>query len=135
MRKNELIKLLEEIEGNPEVVLWNGFVQDWQHIDKDNILHTCLYKESKEHIEKMLTFEVIRDTGRKPTEEEQNELKSIAANSFLKEYSWHLDDCYDPVLTDEEKKSRYGNNIRKVLVLQPKIKGEEYFDRLGAMSY
>lgn len=32
MRKNDLIKKLQEIEGNPEIVLYNSFVDDWQHI-------------------------------------------------------------------------------------------------------
>ena len=32
MRKNDLIKLLQTIEGNPEIVLWNGFVGDYQNI-------------------------------------------------------------------------------------------------------
>ena len=28
MKKNDLIKPLQTIEGNPDIVLWNGFVQD-----------------------------------------------------------------------------------------------------------
>lgn len=34
MKKNELIKYLNEIDGNPEIIFYNGFVDDWQHIDK-----------------------------------------------------------------------------------------------------
>lgn len=29
MRKNKLIELLNEIDGNPEIVTWNGYVGDW----------------------------------------------------------------------------------------------------------
>ena len=32
MRKNQLIKLLQEIKGNPEVMVWNGFVDDYMPI-------------------------------------------------------------------------------------------------------
>lgn len=32
MRKNDLIAKLQNIKGNPEVVLWNGFVGDYQHL-------------------------------------------------------------------------------------------------------
>jgi len=32
MRKNDLIKLPNQIEGNPEVVLWNGYVGDYTNI-------------------------------------------------------------------------------------------------------
>ena len=35
MKKNDLIKLLNTIEGNPDVVLWNGFVGDYQDISKE----------------------------------------------------------------------------------------------------
>lgn len=32
MRKNDLIKKLQALDGNPEVMLWNGFVGDFVHI-------------------------------------------------------------------------------------------------------
>ena len=32
MKKNELIAKLQAIKGNPEIVLWNGTVGDYQHI-------------------------------------------------------------------------------------------------------
>ena len=35
MKKNDLIKLLNSIEGNPDIVLWNGFVRDYQDISKE----------------------------------------------------------------------------------------------------
>lgn len=28
MRKNDLIKILQELKGNPEIMIWNGFVED-----------------------------------------------------------------------------------------------------------
>ncbi len=28
MRKNDLIALLENIKGNPEIVMWNGYVDE-----------------------------------------------------------------------------------------------------------
>ena len=32
MRKADLIAKLEAIEGNPEVLIWNGLVDDWMKI-------------------------------------------------------------------------------------------------------
>ena len=32
MKKNKLIELLLSIEGNPDVVIWNGYVGDWMDI-------------------------------------------------------------------------------------------------------
>ena len=32
MKKNELIAKLQAIKGNPDIVLWNGTVGDYQYI-------------------------------------------------------------------------------------------------------
>lgn len=32
MKKTQLIKILESIDGDPDVVIWNGFVNDWMDI-------------------------------------------------------------------------------------------------------
>ncbi|AXC39087.1 UNVERIFIED_ORG: hypothetical protein [Escherichia phage CMSTMSU] len=32
--KNDLIKMLQEIDGNPEIVIWNGYVDDYMNIEK-----------------------------------------------------------------------------------------------------
>lgn len=47
MRKNDLIKQLQEIKGNPEVALRNGFVSDYMHIDKP--FESDLVKMTKEY--------------------------------------------------------------------------------------
>ena len=35
MRKNQLIEMLQNIKGNPEIHMWNGFVEDYQPINKE----------------------------------------------------------------------------------------------------
>ena len=35
MKKNKLIELLQAVEGNPEILLWNGYVGDYMDIDKE----------------------------------------------------------------------------------------------------
>lgn len=47
MRKNQLIEILKSIKGNPEIMLWNGLVEDIQPIEKE-ILECKLYKLSFE---------------------------------------------------------------------------------------
>jgi len=32
MKKNQLIEQLQKIKGNPEIKMWNDFVQDWMNI-------------------------------------------------------------------------------------------------------
>jgi len=39
MRKNDLIKILENVKGNPEIMLWNGHIHDVMPISKE--LDTC----------------------------------------------------------------------------------------------
>jgi len=33
VRKNQLIEQLQKIKGNPEIKMWNGFVEDWTNIE------------------------------------------------------------------------------------------------------
>jgi len=32
MKKNQLIEQLQKIKGNPEIKMWNGYVDDWMNI-------------------------------------------------------------------------------------------------------
>lgn len=59
MRKNDLIKKLQGIKGNPEVMLWNGIVQDYMPIK--GLVQQELVKESKEHYLEMCRLELFRD--------------------------------------------------------------------------
>jgi hypothetical protein len=33
MKKNDLIKSLTEIEGNPEIIIWNAQLNDYMYLD------------------------------------------------------------------------------------------------------
>ena len=48
MRKNDLIKILQDIKGNPEVMLWNGLVQDCTHIS-NKVIPFDLVKMNKNY--------------------------------------------------------------------------------------
>lgn len=56
MKKSELINLLNTIEGDPDVLLWNGFVQDWQEVTITKKVY--LVKYSLPHLFKTLKHEV-----------------------------------------------------------------------------
>ena len=55
MRKDKLIKLLQDIPGNPDVVIWNGLVGDW--MDVGELVPTQLVKESREFVSNALLAE------------------------------------------------------------------------------
>ncbi len=70
MRKNDLIKMLNEIDGNPEVVIWNG--DECLHLDKPKLFPFNRLNRS--------TVINLRNAGRKMRnlpELTKNEIKKI----------------------------------------------------------
>lgn len=127
MRKNDLIKMLQNIKGNPEVLLWNGMVGDWMHIDKpvesdlvridkDYFLETCRLAECKElgDWDHQLSPEEIKDCEK----------------SYKNCHGWE-DNAF--VTEEDIKEKRYRK--KRVLYLQAKKRGVSTFDRLGNIEY
>jgi hypothetical protein len=54
VRKNQLIDPLQSIKGNPEVMVWNGLVDDYMPLG--GVDTNTLYKQSIEFIYKTLLF-------------------------------------------------------------------------------
>lgn len=59
MKKNTLIKMLQDIKGNPDIFLWNGIVGDYQDIK--TISEFDLLKRTFEDYVSRLECEEIRD--------------------------------------------------------------------------
>lgn len=113
MRKNELIEKLNALPGNPEIVLWNGFVGDYHHIDAELICVT-LVKESREF---------LASRGVSSAED---------VEAAFRDQEW---DFPNEFLNNDEYKRWYGRHQKKVYVLNAKPRGKEAFDRLGPMRY
>ena len=78
MRKNDLIAKLQAIKGNPEVLLWNGFVGDYQRLEK--ITEGDLVKETEKNYLEMCRLENARDAkdwNLQLSEKEVQDLKKI----------------------------------------------------------
>lgn len=106
MKKNDLIKLLQEIEGNPQVMIWNGFVEDVTHIYPPDVDYLIRLKA---HIRK------------KYVEMEGKEYKGPDPwrySSYLFE---------DLSSGDYEKK--------KIIILSARPAGKTTFDRMGKIEY
>ena len=128
MRKNDLIALLNTIEGNPEVMLWNGFVQDCTHISKELVPHD-LVKMNKDYFLK--TCEIEEQVNRKDW---SYKLTDVELKDCLDSYKKHHDWGFNEFVDDEDiKQKRY--NKKKIVLLQAKISGKTYHDRLGKMEY
>lgn len=110
MHKNELINLLETIEGNPEIMFWNGFVCDVIPIDK-RITKGTLYREKADLLDQVLT---------------QSGCSAERIKERVKSRKWEYHPSSELVEHCEKK---------NVYILQPKIAGKKYFDRTGSVEY
>jgi len=120
MRKNDLIKMLQEIEGNPQIVIWNGYVDDYMDIDKGTEKIT-LVKETEEFLFNALKGQWCQMNNTWDIPEE--ELTKLAAHAKElhknKEY-----DFANPYVTPEEFESWYGKRSLTKYVLSPKLRGK-----------
>ena len=127
MRKNTLIEKLQALEGNPQVVLWNGFVQDY--VDIGDMVTFPLYKMSLSYYLEVCRLEHCRDIddwSYQPSEERLEYLK----RKYKEVVDWKANDY----ITDEDLKAgRYTQ--KKVFVIDAKTKGKKTRDRLGEISY
>jgi len=134
MRKNKLIELLQQIEGNPEVHFWNGFVEDFMPIS-ENIDSFILVKESKDFIFKNLIFKHMREYNildeNEVADEVRERLKVVADDAF-KRREWDFPNEYVP---EDEYKTRYGNHRKKICLIQAKPRGKTTWDRMGNIDY
>ena len=127
MKKVKLIKLLEDIPGNPDILLWNGYVQDWMPINP-KIVRQLLVKESFEHYCESVRIEECidkKDWSQLLSEETVEQLKQS-----YKEFDWEFNNFITQELLDTKE---YFS--KPVYFLQSKPRGISTFDRLGAISY
>ena len=123
MKKNDLIQLLQNIEGNPEVLIWNGFTSDWMHISK-KVKPSKLYKRDHK-----ILAESLKESPkyRHLTEEQCSSLAKHIADK----------DGYDDInkipLPDNEIKRDFKS--KKVVILQAKPRGKTLSDRNGKLIY
>lgn len=128
MRKSDLIKILTELEGNPDVVLWNGMVGDWMDIDKRLIEGTLVRQTLDGYIE---TVRLEQCSDRKNwdyqlPESEIAELKQL----YKKNIGWE-DNSF---VTDEDvEQKRYTQ--KRVVYITAKPRGVITWDRLGSIEY
>ena len=119
MRKNDLIKLLNNIEGNPDVVLWNGMVEDYMHIDKPERIP--FRRMSVKRSLKYINYERVKDG--KP-EMSLNELKECISKGTAARDDYIISDRND--IYDE---------CKPMIVLQGKSRCKTVYDRIGKISY
>lgn len=130
MKKSKLIKMLESIEGDPDIFLWNGFVQDWQDIG--NITPVEVERQTVSGYGYYLNLErQVRD-NLPPLE--PDEVKKL--HKKWNAGGWQI------VSNDPEFLEHVKNDLKrkflqrkKVLLIDSKPRGVKTFNRLGDISY
>ena len=123
MRKNDLIALLEQFPGNPEVVVWNGFVDDWQDIEKQPDV-VELVKHRREFLESGINHQ-HSEMGLPPITAEELDAR-------MKREEWDLPNRF---VEPQKMKEWYGSRRKKLVVLSCKPRGKSTFDRTGTIDY
>lgn len=124
MRKNQLIEILKNIKGNPEIMIWNGIVEDVQPIAKE-VVECKLYKMSFEGYKERVNLQrVLKDNL---PELLDDELKALYKKHKIGQY-----EAFNYYPPDDNDKAY---NKKTVFVLEPKVTGKTHFDRLGTITY
>ena len=124
MRKNQLIEILKNIKGNPEIMIWNGIVEDMQPIAK-GVVECKLYKMSFEGYKERVNLQrVLKDNL---PELPDDELKALYKKHKIGQY-----EAFNYYPPDDNDKAY---NKKTVFVLEPKVTEKTHFDRLGTITY
>lgn len=124
MRKNELIELLQNIKGNPEVKLWNPYVEDYNPIL--DVQTDTLYKESVSFILDWLKAEIYQRECRWELTTDEVEQLELKAKQIHKEREYGIPNEY---VTEEEKDHWYQKRTKSIIVLSPKRVGKTSYGR------
>lgn len=128
MKKSKLIELLNRLEGDPEIKLWNGMVGDWMDI-APKLVPSDLVKQTRAHWLEMCRLQECRDRqdwDYQLPDEEVAQLKK----DYNKVNTWDL----NPYVTLEDvKEGRY--SVKTIYLLNTKTRGVKTFDRLGNIDY
>lgn len=124
-----MIEMLSKIDGDPDIVLWNGFVGDVVDINPE-LTGVELVKMSKAEHTKLLRYEMCRNHNDMDYVPDAGDLKVIK-ESYQKHYSrYELNEFVTPALIDS------GAYVKKTnLCMQAKKMNKSTFDRLGTMEY
>jgi len=130
VRKNQLIEQLQKIKGNPEIKMWNGYVDDWMNIQ---LCEQEFVKESEDFIRWSIEMAwKERNQKWEIPEEAQIQIEEVIKER-LKDRQWELPNQYLQTKEDEER--WYGKNKKKFVLINGKTRGKSIEDRLGKVSY
>lgn len=129
MKKSKLIEMLSKIEGDPDILLWNGYVSDWVNIHPKIAVDTLTKMTFNYYCDIVKSERICRDgqpNDYNIADEEISQLKEIYENRF----EWEINPY---VTSDDIKNKRYRE--KQVFYIQPKIRGKTDSQRGNKMEY
>ena len=135
MTKNELITALLMIDGNPEITIWNGMVNDFNHINP-KIETIELVRETLEASIAMSKGEYMLnnniDSVDDLTEEALAEIEARGKDINENYRDWAIANMFH---SDEVFDFMYGPERKPLIVLNPLPRGKSTWDRHGTINY
>ena len=125
MKKDKLIALLNRLEGNPDIYLWNGVAEDW--VDIEDVPKITLVKEKfKKYLDhvRMESFKKRKEFD--ANFDDDSYIQCVIKPMYTKYVKWTIDP-YLVADSDYHKKT--------VGIMLSKEKGETSFDRCGTLTY
>ncbi len=128
MKKSKLIEILNNIDGNPEIKLWNGFVGDWVDIEK-TLVPVDLFKMTETYYIESCRLEKCRDLNDWSYQFSAEDIASLKV-SYKTNCSLEINNY---VTQEDISKKRYVKTT--VLMIESKTKGVKTWDRIGDIIY
>jgi hypothetical protein len=130
MKKSKLIEMLNALDGDPEIKIWNGYVGDFMDLDPTPV-PVRLVKMTESYLLEMVRLEQCIDAGADRTTFKLSDAEIADTKRCYKQYhDWE----HNQFVTDEDiKKKSY--KAQTVIMLNPKPRGKNSFDRIGTISY
>lgn len=124
MKKNELISILQGIEEDCDILIWNGTVGDYNNIK--GLVPSTLNRVSEEYRIQSYQLERCKDESNwkyKLSNEEIHRIRAVKREYEIMQY-----------VTEEDVASgRYEE--KRVLFIDIELRNKEYWDREGSISY
>ena len=125
MKAADLKKLLEPIPDDQDILIWNGFVSDWQDIGK--IQESSLHRQTFENYKRYWMLE----TGLKADAEMSSEDLEICKEQYARYVKhWTFEEF---VTTEDVAEGKYEE--KKIILIEPQARGISTFDRNGNIEY
>jgi hypothetical protein len=129
MRKNKLIEILNAIEGNPEIMLWNGYAGDYMDINKE-LVSGSLVKMTFDYYLQSCKMEHIRDNSEKDWNFEFSEEETERLRKYYKTFQWEENEF---VSIEDIEKKRYTE--KRIFYIETKPRNKTTWDRVGKTTY